>query len=443
MLKLTRHVFAWSATRGVADFYERGLFNSILGTMNPRDGMTMYFVPLAGGYWRTLPRPLDRSGAARGTGVESFAKLGDSIYFHDAIRSGSTCSSPQLNWAEKGLPWNSRPVSPNSRKRRCGSGSSNLSNSRFVCVPSWAVRKGILGQAQRGSTGGARKALELPRDQTYLEGGDTLEVRNAHEPSPRSDARNPNLARESLYGPIVLVGRLDELSNEQRNEHNTSPSGAPCPVPWFTVDDNDLNSWIEPSGSRPLEFRTRGRQTNVTLEPSYSLFGHHYAVYWEIFRTGSPAHRAKLTEIEQRRQLAARTVDTVDIGDATSESAHALSGERTGSGSGNNRHWRHAYDGGWFSYRMKVAADEPMTLQCDFWGSESPPRRFDILVDGTKITTLELNHNQPGRFFTTETDLPPHHSVRRRRSRFVSRAHPGNTAGGVFGLRLLRGAPQP
>ena len=443
MLKLTRHVISWTGDPRVADFSERALFNAVLGTQNPQDGMTMYFVPLAGGYWKTYASPLESFWCCTGTGVESFAKLGDSIYFHDDDSLWvNLFIASRVDWAEKGLTLEQHTRFPEQQGTTLRFGLKQpVELTLRLRVPSWAV-KGIsvrLNEAPLEVHARPSSYLEIKR--TWKD-GDTLEVEmpmSLHlDPMPD----DPNLAA-ILYGPIVLVGRLDELSNEQRNEHNTSPSGSPCPVPWFTVDDNDLNSWIEPSGSRPLEFRTRGRQTNVTLEPSYSLFGHHYAVYWEIFRTGSPAHRAKLTEVEQRRQLAARTVDTVDIGDAASESAHALSGERTGSGSGNNRHWRHAYDGGWFSYRMKVADDEPMTLQCDFWGSESPPRRFDILVDGTKITTLELNHNQPGRFFTTETDLPAA-SLRDKKTVEVRfQAHPGNTAGGVFGLRLLRGAPQP
>jgi DUF1680 family protein len=41
MLKLTRHLFSWTGEAAYADYYERALFNCILGTMNPRDGMTM------------------------------------------------------------------------------------------------------------------------------------------------------------------------------------------------------------------------------------------------------------------------------------------------------------------------------------------------------------------------------------------------------------------
>ena len=83
MLKLTRHIFSWSASAEAADYYERALFNGILGTMNPTDGMTMYYVPLAPGYWKVFGLPRNSFWCCTGTGVESFSKLQDSIYFHD------------------------------------------------------------------------------------------------------------------------------------------------------------------------------------------------------------------------------------------------------------------------------------------------------------------------------------------------------------------------
>ena len=36
MLKLTRHVFGWTGDPMCADYYERALWNGILGTQHPR-----------------------------------------------------------------------------------------------------------------------------------------------------------------------------------------------------------------------------------------------------------------------------------------------------------------------------------------------------------------------------------------------------------------------
>jgi DUF1680 family protein len=83
MMKLTRQLFAWTADPRYADYYERALFNGILGTQRPDDGMTLYYVPLASGYWKMFALTYDAFWCCTGTGVESFSKLGNSIYFRD------------------------------------------------------------------------------------------------------------------------------------------------------------------------------------------------------------------------------------------------------------------------------------------------------------------------------------------------------------------------
>ena len=49
MLKLTRHLFRWDPRAEYADYYERALYNHILASQNPYNGMMCYFLPLAGG----------------------------------------------------------------------------------------------------------------------------------------------------------------------------------------------------------------------------------------------------------------------------------------------------------------------------------------------------------------------------------------------------------
>ena len=53
MLKLTRHLFCWDPQVEYADYYERALYNHILASQNPEDGMTCYYVPLRTGSRKT------------------------------------------------------------------------------------------------------------------------------------------------------------------------------------------------------------------------------------------------------------------------------------------------------------------------------------------------------------------------------------------------------
>jgi DUF1680 family protein len=104
MLKVTRYLFRWTADPVYADYYERAFWNGIIGTQHPETGMLLYYVPLATGHTKKWGTPYDSFWCCYGTGIESFSKLGDSIYFHDA--SGIYVNlfvASTVSWQEKGL----------------------------------------------------------------------------------------------------------------------------------------------------------------------------------------------------------------------------------------------------------------------------------------------------------------------------------------------------
>ncbi|KAG8389035.1 hypothetical protein BUALT_Bualt02G0187500 [Buddleja alternifolia] len=89
MLKVSRHLFRWTKEMAYADYYERALTNGVLGIQRGRDpGIMIYMLPLrpggskSRGYhgWGTK---FDSFWCCYGTGIESFSKLGDSIYFEE------------------------------------------------------------------------------------------------------------------------------------------------------------------------------------------------------------------------------------------------------------------------------------------------------------------------------------------------------------------------
>ena len=134
----------------------------------------------------------------------------------------------------------------------------------------------------------------------------------------------------------------------------------------------------------------------------------------EVWLTEDPTKTVRIPPPEQaplpapvaRPDLDPRTLDKVEIGRAKSEKDHDIQGEDTGSGAFQNRVWRHAGAGGWFSYRLAVAPDVRQAVHVTYWGDESGSRRFDILVDGRKIGSQILLHNEPEKFFDAEYPIP-------------------------------------
>lgn len=292
MLKLTRHVFGWTADPRCADFYERALFNGILGTQHPADGMTLYYVPLASGYWKLFGEPNESFWCCNGTGLESYSKFGDSIYFHDdAGVFVNLFIASELDYRERGiqLVQDTRfPLEESTRFTvRCAR------PTRFalrVRVPYWVGRNGAATLNGRRLEAFAAPSSFLVLDRTWRD-GDRLEMAlpmGLHiDPTP-DDAT----VQAMMYGPLVLAGRLgtvgltsdvlraDPTKPRTVPEYKSDPVGAPS----FTAPEGDPSAWItrRSAAGAPLEFRTVGQATDATLVPLNTVIDERYAVYWKV-----------------------------------------------------------------------------------------------------------------------------------------------------------------
>jgi hypothetical protein len=136
--------------------------------------------------------------------------------------------------------------------------------------------------------------------------------------------------------------------------------------------------------------------------------------------------------------LNARTLDEYRPGEQQSEVEHNQKGERSGSGDWQNRKFRHAEDGGWFTFDLKVASDAPNELVVTYWGGETGSRTFDILVDGKVFATQTLNQDKPESFFDRTYAVPEELTRGKQTVNVRFQARPGNFAGGVFAVKMLK-----
>jgi hypothetical protein len=81
-------------------------------------------------------------------------------------------------------------------------------------------------------------------------------------------------------------------------------------------------------------------------------------------------------------------------------------------------------------------------LSVTYWGKEIGDRTFDILVDGQKIGTTTLDSNHPEGFYDVTYTIPAELTAGKEKVTIRFQAHSGNIAGGVFGIRTLKSAPQ-
>jgi uncharacterized protein len=206
MLKLTRHLFEWRASAEYADYYERALYNHILASQNPGDGMVCYYVPLKAGARKTYSKPFDSFWCCVGTGMENHAKYGEAIYFHnhDTLWVNLFISS-QLNWRVKGLSLTQETRYPESEKVSFTiKARSPVNFSLRLRYPGWATRGVTVTVNDRQQTIPNRPGSFIELKRTWKT-GDRVEL--TIPMSLRLETMPDNPKRVAiLYGPTVLAG---------------------------------------------------------------------------------------------------------------------------------------------------------------------------------------------------------------------------------------------
>jgi hypothetical protein len=441
MLKLTRRLFCWEPKAEYADYYERALLNHILSSQDPETGMTCYYVPLQSGSRKEYCEPTTSFWCCTGTGVENHAKYGDSIYFHEGgqVLYLNLFIASELDWKARGIKVRQETTMPDGQESRltftCERPAALAVKIRY---PAWAqsgFKLEVNGQAAQPEDAPARQRhpgayLTISRE---WKTGDQIALRLAMDFHTEGFADNSNRLA-FLRGPAVLSAEVDPKKP------------APVFVPGERYDWRLVPGQTQWRLS-PGAFRIPGaaEDLSLTLEPFYKMHGRRpYAVYFDRL---SPAQwQVKQAEFKaedaRRQELDARTVDLVNPGEEQNERDHKVQGERTGTGGFGDRHYRHATEGGWFSWQVKARPGQAQELQVTYWGSDGGNRVFDVLVDGVKLTTQRLQNNKPGKFYEETYLLPTDLTKDKDQLTVKFQAHPGAWAGGVFGLRVTRPAAQ-
>jgi len=296
MLKLTRLLFTQDPTPGYGDYYEKALFNAILGSQDPDTGMMTYFQSTRPGYRKLYCTPFDSFWCCTGTGIENHAKYGDSIYFlgdpdgpqRDSLYVNLFIAST-LDWKGKGVRLKQTTSFPESGRIRLEIEAA--SPQKFVLHvrhPSWAETASIRingGPVERSNRPGSYVTLDrLWKTGDVVEADMPMSLRMELLPGTNDTAA-------VVYGPIVLVGALGHEVKPGEDLHvNERTIGSvfndPIEVPAFTGELAEIPRKIKPLDT-PLTFRTEGigRPNDVTLIPYHKLAHQRYNMYWRIEKT--------------------------------------------------------------------------------------------------------------------------------------------------------------
>lgn len=288
MLKLSRHLFCWDASPQVADYYERALYNHILGQQDPQTGMVAYFLPLLSGAHKVYSTPENSFWCCVGSGFESHAKYAESIYYHNGEGLFVNLFIPSvLDWKEKGMKVRQETRFPASETTVLTLSMAEPVRTTFrLRYPSWSR------DVQVRVNGKRVKVRQQPGSYIAIErewkDGDRIEATYPMHLTLESAPDNPHRAA-LLYGPVVLAGALGtegmlppapDSDPSKYNDYYTYdyhiPEGLPTGLKWDAGHPENSVQRISEDG---LRFRTAD---GVTVLPLYDVHRQRYVVYWDI-----------------------------------------------------------------------------------------------------------------------------------------------------------------
>ena len=146
---------------------------------------------------------------------------------------------------------------------------------------------------------------------------------------------------------------------------------------------------------------------------------------------------------KEKLALQGRTIDFVAPGEQQPEVDHAMQSSNSHTGTNFDEFWRDAGNGGYFSYNLTTHGDTNLSLVVRYWGNEWGNRKFEICIDDAKLLTEDNTGRWSQSKFQDVTYAIPASMVKGRdHIRVKFQALPGNTAGAVYYIRLVRNKTQ-
>jgi hypothetical protein len=432
MLKLTRHLLCWHPAQELADYYERALYNHILASQNPSNGMMCYFVPLRMGTKKEFSEPFNTFTCCVGSGMENHSKYAESIYYEGADGGlyVNLFIPSELRWKDKGIIVKQETCFPESETVVLTFAMKNADKfPLYLREPKWLL-KGMQIRLNGKNISPPTNASGYRVVNRIWKNADTIELVLPMGLYTESKPDNPDRIA-FLYGPIVLAAQLGDTM--------------PDPLygtPVLLTDNHTVNDWLNPVAHEPLTFEMKdvGKPTNPIFKPFYKTNDQFYSVYFDFITPAGWQARQKEYAAEKKREKEIKeiTIDEFRIGEMQPERDHNLhASEQSYVDAALGRSGREARRNNYFAFEMKVQQGIRNALLLTYIGDDKD-RKFEIQIEGKTIATVDWAGGKSNKFYDVDYPIPEELIRGRQKITVKIEANQGKTAGRVFGCRTIR-----
>ncbi|MXG90143.1 beta-L-arabinofuranosidase domain-containing protein [Nocardioides flavescens] len=454
MLKLSRELFKITFDKQYADYYENTFINTILSSQNPDTGMVTYFQAMAPGYNKLYSMPFTDFWCCLGTGIESFAKLGDSIYYRgDGTVWVNMFLSSTFQDPASGLAIIQSAHLPNDPTVTftvaAGTGGGTGTTGLRLRVPDWIAGSPTLkvnGATVTPRIDGGYVVL------TGLKAGDSVAYTMPMTVRAVTTEDDTSFAAFK-YGPVLLSAGLGTKGIDR-----SYPVGIGVRVSArdddaqqvVVVDSASVDTWLADAAKNvvrvadtadgQVQFALRGtlNADQLRFTPHYQRHDERYGLYMTYEVRDSQASQQRIRDAKERDRAAAFTTDSLTTFDNNNfEAAKGLRTTGTSSvGLWMGQNYRDAQAGGSFSYDLTVDPSQPATLGVRYFSGDSR-RTFDVYVDDVKLKSERPDASKGTDTFYWQDDTLPAAATADGKVtvRFQST---GGLVGGVYGVRTMR-----
>lgn len=456
MLKLTEGLFRMHPEARYADFYERAMYNHILSTQHPEHGGYVYFTSARPAHYRVYSAPNSAMWCCVGTGMENHGKYGEFIYTHahDSLFVNLFVAS-ELNWKERGITLTQETRFPDEESSRLTIRVKKPTKFKLLVRHPWWADGNDMKVLCKGKdyASGSSPSSYIVIERTWKDG----DIVNITTPMKVHIEALPNVPEyiSIMRGPVLLGARMGTdhldglIADDGRWAHIAHGQlVSTFDTPFIIGSREEIQSKLDnmkPVVGKAFCYTVPGLFTekykNLVLEPFFRIHDSRYMMYWLAMTHEKYAEFQKAEQEKEQLKLLLdkRTVDAVATAEQQPEVDHLMKYENSTTGTFEGETWRDARNGGYFQYNMMTGDESDLSLMVRYWGDETRNRTFDILIDDELLVTENLVDKWKRKELVNVEYPIPATMINGKKSVTVTfRSKPGNIAGGVFYIRLLK-----